>query len=556
MNCNPESESRTDYIYKVSSCTDICARLHGRAQMERRERRAMERGRDWIITVQAPRNTPRGWKLTFPRSWEGRYGYKAQVYELGKEASSEHTHILIYFRNPRSSNVLAKEIMRCNSGCEVDVERRRGSWEAARNYIMKQDETAIPGRVPIEWGEIPRDYGSGKKTEKINEAKEIAEMISGGGMRKIAEERPDIVLKHPQGCKTLKEVLGNPSEKRTVAVTIVWGDAGVGKSTWVQQEAEKRWEKEEIYHFSKVGGSRDTVWFSGYTGQKCLILDDISGRAMPYEYIIKITGNDPMDVEFKGGREAAKWEEVWITSNWNPMGWYQKIWEECPETREAFFRRIHRIIHVFKENDDGHVIWDVEKEEEVHQMRKDFRIEPCWAKTPRWVREERRCGEERTGMRDNDCNVRSWNGYEDEDENEETNRSGEGLAEEIIGCAPGQNDTPGNGLYWGGGDEVKMRRGCKNDSEYERELLKSQIFHLFCDEFNKRRTILGASEMCREEIATGVREGVIKYNEKEWLDRERWRSLTGNNNIGKFIAEKEAELYTWMEEEFGVVELE
>lgn len=108
-------------------------------------------------------------------------------------------------------------------------------------------------------------------------------------------------------------------------VTIIWGDAGTGKSSWAIQEARKRW-GDDVYFYTKVGGSRDTIWFNGYTNQKCIIMDDVSGRTIPYEYIIKITGNDPLDVEIKGGRVPAKWREVIITSNYNPVNWYNRIW--------------------------------------------------------------------------------------------------------------------------------------------------------------------------------------------------------------------------------------
>lgn len=145
-------------------------------------------------------------------------------------------------------------------------------------------------------------------------------------------------------------------------VTIIWGDAGTGKSTWAVQQAKKRWPEEEIYYFTKVGGSRDAVWFNGYTGQRCIIMDDISGRMLPFEYILKITGNDPLDVELKGGREPAKWEEVIITSNYNPLGWYTRIWEENEESKAAFFRRICTIIHVEKKDEEG-IVWHIEKDE-------------------------------------------------------------------------------------------------------------------------------------------------------------------------------------------------
>lgn len=517
--------------------------------------RKIERARGWLITVQAPENSDDKWRWKMPEAWEEEISYKCQCYEKGREAKTIHTHVLIYFRSLKRSNSLAKLVIGCNIGSEVDVQPLRGKWSDARAYVLKQDSTKIQGRPPTETGKCPRD--TSKKQEVEAECEKIVETIREDGLKGVVDSMAEYILKYPSGCKLIKELTGKRSEKRTVKVTVVWGDAGTGKSTWVQQEARENWEKDDIYHFTKVGGSRDTVWFNGYSGQKCIILDDVNGRTMPLDYMLKILGNDPLDVEVKGGREPALWEEVLITSNWDPEKWYGKVWEECPETKLAFFRRIARIIHVektYNESGEGVVTWNVQKEERVHIMRKDFEIKPQWATTPRWIRERRRRKEEEVGMRDNDFNVMEWNRYEEE-RREETPRSGEGLQE--IGYMPQeQHDTPGKGMYWGGADDVKERRGCVSPVEHDRELLKSRVFHIFCDEFNRRRSVLGVSELGWEEIATGVREGTIQYDEKEWLEREKWRNLTGNENIGKYIAEKEAEMYTWMENEFGVVELE
>lgn len=512
--------------------------------MERRS----ERSRGWLITVQAPRGTDEKWRCKFPEKWEEEVCYRCQSYEKGKSAETIHTHILVYFRALKLSRTLAKEIICCNKGSEVDVESLKGKWSEAREYVMKQDVTKITGRPPVESGKCPRDYT--RKEERKIEIENVVEAIKEKGLKGALEENAEYIMKYPSGCKLVKEIAGKRSVKRTVMCTIVWGDAGTGKSTWVADEAEKKWGVNNVYNFTKVGGSRDTIWFNGYSGEKCLIMDDVSGRTLPYEYMIKITGNDPMDVEFKGGREAAQWEEIYITSNYNPMNWYTRVWEECEETRMAFFRRMNRIIHVFK-NEEGEVVWKVEKDDPVTVMREDFHIEPQWETTPRWIREERRCTEETIDMRDNDANVLDWNRVEEE----ETEKSGDGVGE-LGYLPPDQHDTPGEGMYWGGGDDIKIRRGCKTPGERDRELLKSQVFHLFCDEFNKRRAILGASELCWEEIATGVREGEIKYDEKEWMAREYWRNVVGNPRLGDKMAEEEADLFTWMEREFGVVELE
>ena len=163
----------------------------------------------------------------------------------------------------------------------------------------------------------------------------------------------------------------------------------------------------------------------------------------------KSIGQRPVRRRNEGGREAALWQDVYITSNYCPEKWYPRIWEENPEAKNAFSRRVNRIIHVVK-GEDGEVIWKVEKEERAQIMRDDPHISPMWERTPKSMREERRVKEESILMKDEGINA---TGKINE---EEIERSGIGLEEgeksEYDG--KGVNDSPGKGMYWGGGDQL------------------------------------------------------------------------------------------------------
>lgn len=487
------------------------------------------------MTVQAPKGTDDNWECVIPDKWKRCCDYKCQSYEKGKEASGIHTHILIQFRSQRRSNTLAKDMIKENPGAEVDVEVKRGSWLEARNYVMKQDETRIEGRRPVEEGKAPRNWTV--KKEREEEMDRLAEQIKEGGLKRVVRENPEYIIKYPNGCKLANELIGVRSEKRTILTTVVWGKAGSGKSTWVVQEARKRWEDDEIYYFSKVGGSRETVWFNGYRGQKCLVMDDINGKSMPLEYMLKITGNDPMDVEYKGGREAAMWEEVWITSNYDPSGWYSHIFEENEEVKNAFLRRINRIIHVKKEG--GENVWEVEKDEEPHVMREDFEIIPTWNKTPGWIRREKereRAYGENEEMRRNDCNVSDWNineNIDSEEMGEETERSGIGLIEEEI-MDEEINDTPGNSMYWGGEDMALNAENCEH-SEWERNNEKRDALSRYFEIVKKTGAV-----KTRGELLEKIVHGEITYEEGDWIGEMRERERERRKEEEEMIKEVEA----------------
>lgn len=474
--------------------------------MERR----VEKGRAWLITIQACGEMNTDWRAKLPESWEDKFTYKCQCYEKGKDAKNIHTHILINFKSVRSSNRLAKELIKINPGCEIDVQQKKGRWSEAIKYVKKQDDTKISGRVPVEWGTVPRDYLT--KEERREEAKELVELIKERGLEGVVEERAEMILKHPLGCKMIKELVEEESKKRTVTVTLIWGDAGTGKSTWASSEARKK-HGNNVYYWTKVGGSRDTVWFNGYNGQECLIMDDISGRSLPYEYAIKITGNDPLDVEFKGGKCAARWTDVYITSNYNPIGWYERIWNENEESRRAFFRRITRIIHVYREGDE--VIWDVEKDGEVRVMREDFKIIPVWKKTPSWVIEERMRTKEQEAMEKEDHNaIRKVTSIEWEDDDIERSEIGIIDTNETIDGTP---DTPHKEIYWGGGDSMYLDYGPLKKGRVMAEMEKRMAFDAFVKKVNIVRKGVGAAELDRGEIEAAIKDGRLRYNEKEWM---------------------------------------
>lgn len=496
-----------------------------------------------MITVQAPKGSDDQWECVIPDKWKGKYEYVCQSYEKGKDAETIHTHMLVQFKGQRRSNVLANDIIKANRGSEVDVEMKKGSWMEARNYVMKQDETRIRGRDPIEEGKPPRSWTA--KTERAEEMEKLSEQIREGGLKKVVKDNPEYIIKYPNGCKLINELIGARSNKRTILTTIVWGRAGSGKSTWVTQEARKKWEEDDIYYFSKVGGSRETVWFNGYRGQKCLVMDDINGKSMPLEYMLKITGNDPMDVEYKGGREAAMWEEVYITSNYNPLGWYNHVFEENEEVKNAFLRRINRIIHVKEE--EGEVIWEVEKEEEVHVMREDFEINPKWKKVPRWINEEmemKRAEGEREMMGVNDYCVLDWNRNDDSVIEEATEKSGIGLVEEMMD-EERINDTPGASIYWGGEDMALTVDNCSHE-EWERNREKEEALTRYYEILKKQNIVKTRGEMLEKIV-----HGDIQYYEEDWVGEIRDRKRREREEREELIKEAEA-----LERNHGGEELE
>jgi len=89
----------------------------------------------------------------------------------------------------------------------------------------------------------------------------------------------------------------------------------------------------------------DKVWFSGYTGQKTLILDDFDSMFCSLPFLKRLLDKYKLKVEIKGGFAWACWTTVVITSNRAPCMWYEDTAtvHYKPEDINALKRRIHEI---------------------------------------------------------------------------------------------------------------------------------------------------------------------------------------------------------------------
>lgn len=283
-----------------------------------------------------------------------------------------HWHAIIKFDNARFSTAIAKTLIKNYKGSSVNVQKLMGTYEQAIAYIEKE------GTKIIEFGQKP---APGKKgTLNMEEVKDIAK---SQGMKGLAEQYPELIMRHGAGLSKLVTALKEKPERKTMEVIVLYGEAGTGKSSYAKQIA-----GESVYQYTKVGGSQNSFWFDGYEDEKVLIIDDFTGSTMPHEAMLKIMGTDPFRVEGKGSSTWACWEKVIITSNFEPQQWYCKYWDMSPKaTKDAFFRRIHKILHFKGINilTSDCIIPKVEKIkwEKPFKAKKDFLVVDNWnAKRP------------------------------------------------------------------------------------------------------------------------------------------------------------------------------
>lgn len=118
---------------------------------------------------------------------------------------------------------------------------------------------------------------------------------------------------------------------RNVKVELIYGPPGTGKSHHIETSVDPT----DIYWFSPQPSS---AFFDGYAGERYVVFDDFIGAHMPRNMLYRVLDHYPLRVPIKGTTAVAKYEHVFVTSNYWPDQWYQdqdNLWAVC--------RRFHRV---------------------------------------------------------------------------------------------------------------------------------------------------------------------------------------------------------------------
>lgn len=292
------------------------------------------RFRDAIITLFVPPD----WAL--PQPFVDACRYCCIGHEVSPKTGSPHAHLYAAFHE----QLTMKRIKALLGVPDAHIEHRWGTRAEARDYVAKEDSRA-PGTEFKEHGTLPPEHAGGKKT--TSSLSGAIDLLKAQGMHAVAEEMPDVFVRSFKGLKELSNELRRSTALKPMLVVVVFGDAGVGKSRWVRQQAEAC--PGGFFELAKNGGTLESVWFDGYEGQQCLVLNDFYGKGFQHSMMLRLLDIYPNQFESKGSTILGLWDTVFITSNVSPERWYRNVWEESPEKKEAFFRRVHVIIHASRD---------------------------------------------------------------------------------------------------------------------------------------------------------------------------------------------------------------
>jgi len=201
----------------------------------------------------------------------------------------------------------------------------RASRSDAAEFYCHKEKTAVPGT----------QFELGVKKLKRNSKEDwddVFERAKNGDHENIPK---DILIRNYNSIKRIRVDFESPEMRGPQEVNVYWGVTGAGKTKRVFEECG------DTYYMK----SSTTKWFDGYRGQENIIIDEFCGT-MDIVHLLKWLDRYPLCVEVKGYQIALKSKRWWITSNIDPMKWYEG--KATDEQIAALKRRFTNVVHYTK----------------------------------------------------------------------------------------------------------------------------------------------------------------------------------------------------------------
>lgn len=201
--------------------------------------------------------------------------------------------------------------------CELTVSQK------AAEYVWK-DETSQGRRW--EWGTLPFKRNSKVDWDKVKQAAKQGRLDD------------DCIPSNIFVCNyaSLKKIKmdymqGEALEKE---VNVFWGETGLGKSR-------RAWTEAGLDAYPKAP---TTKFWDGYQGESSVVIDEFTGQ-IEISHMLRWLDRYPVLVEQKGSGTVLKANKIWITSNVDPLEWYNS----APTAQvNALMRRLN-VVHFTEE---------------------------------------------------------------------------------------------------------------------------------------------------------------------------------------------------------------
>lgn len=261
------------------------------------------------------------------------------VWQRERAPGTDRVHIQGYIELFKPAGLVKlKRMFNCPT---MHVEKRRGTQDQARDYCMKVDTRDGADGGPFEYGTYSRTPGEGQG--KRNDLTDAVEALQAGGVDKVVQEHPNTYVRYHRGIHALYQArlqIQASKSQRSVRSAVFYGEPGTGKTHAAFELA--RIMGEDIYVLNAPSGRNQSIWFNGYQNEKILLVDEMNGDWIGWQFLLRLTDKYPLQVQTKGGQVWAMWTVVIFTSNAHWENWYP--YYTGGMDKGALRRRLHKVV--------------------------------------------------------------------------------------------------------------------------------------------------------------------------------------------------------------------
>jgi len=203
--------------------------------------------------------------------------------------------------------------------------------------------------------------GQGARTD----LKEAAALVRDGGhkaIKKIAFEKPDLIVKYGRGFKELLEVLdiGRMLDEAPQAIWY-YGESGSGKSVAAYELAKAKCAELQCEQVELDSGL--FPFCDGYRDEEVIILNDFRqknhhGQDIQLDLMLKMVDRFPFRMNIKGSSRQLKGKVFIFTNTQHPSHFFTQ--GGSIEPQKQWLRRITRVVKCVKRLVDGEFVFSQE----------------------------------------------------------------------------------------------------------------------------------------------------------------------------------------------------
>lgn len=224
---------------------------------------------------------------------------------------------------------------------------RRGPRYNAYMYTKKEDNIWWDTKFP-QWQEhnkrIPgtehQQLGNFSKRQGCRtDIQQIIDMVDEGATEaQIADSCPREYIKFSTGIRRWRETRARKlrGKHKKINVIVNYGDPGTNKTRW----AKDKWGYQNVYE-PKWNGQK--FWFDTYDGEPIMQINEIDTVEVGIRRLLDLLDNYHKLIEYKGGITVSNWHTVVITTNEDPLTWFNCYEGISQKHQNALARRINEI---------------------------------------------------------------------------------------------------------------------------------------------------------------------------------------------------------------------